>query len=678
MSLTPLKVNTLGALVQNQGLYINPESVGYMGSSTALNNYTKGSLISLNSLGILSDAIRLAFTKIGSGVTSSTYNNLISIGSASIPILGLSKPSTYTNTYTGEITSYGWLRLFPYQAHKEFYINNGSYSDFLATFNSSYGTFVLQNETINALNKSTTYLDGIYSNMNDLITGDITGVSLSTFYWGQDLISLGKALDLAYIDKFGNPQYLLMTLYKNQALTTAVNTCLLSAGLTSTDIASLSNGVPATTEQLKLLYAAFSLIIGNDLSDVCVPLNCQIQGLETLADLLDPKKLFPNSYSTLTYPKYNSIPLPTNSKTYFLIYSGNEVNVDNSTNIGQRLLNIIPPEIAYAADAFAISMMQIKNIKTTSIEKFSQVVTNLENVSDLQNVNGTNIPTNTGFANAAITQIAKGSGKNNLYTMCDFFGSMTSLHYNWKLLNDSLSGLISVSLASIYTNMYSLLAGPGPYTNLQNFITQANNEIINILDANLSKGSAINAIYNDFGTKLTKEENARSLALGNLTELQSSVNDTVLFIDNLQQYANNTEIEGAAQVLENIADITTEGGNNLIAAMREARNAQRLGLAGLTQDNQILVGTTLALPRVSGSTLNESPIEGYPNSDTLNDIPIITGAATVLGSLAGSSETTLVPDNLSILVQPSDKSVLAPDIAVEEVTLCNCDCWDLL
>lgn len=676
MSLTPLKINTLGAFVQNQGFTVNAAATAYMGTSTSLSNYTKGSILNTSTLGLLSDAIRSAYTKIGSGITTSTYNNLISIGSSSIPALGLSKPSSYTNSYTGEITSYGWLRLIPYQAYNEFHINNGSYSDFLSTFITAYGWRSQQNESINALNKSLSYLDGIYSNMNDLITGDVTGVSLSTFYWGQDLIALGNAIDLAYIDNFGNPQYLLMTLYKNQALTTGVNLALISAGLTTTDISNLCKGVTATTEQQKLIYAAFCLIIGQDLSDVCVPLNCQTAGLKSLADLLDLKKIFPNSFQTLTYPKYNSISLPTNSKTYYLIYSGSEVNFDLSSGIGQRLINILPTELAFSADAFSRSMMQIKNIKSANIEKFSQVVMNLENVNGL-GVNGTNIPTDQSYATVAINEIAKGTGTGNIYTISDLYGSMTSTHYDWASLNGKITNLMTNSLASIYTNIYNLVIGPGPYNTLQSLIDSANTEISLILSSNTIASTELNMLYEKFGTYLKKEQDARNLALGNITELQSSVSDTILFLDNLSQYASDTVVDGSAQVLENITDTTTQGGNYFIAAMREARNAQRLGLAGLTQDNDVTSGS-LVLPRVSGSTLQESPIIGYPNSSTLNDIPIITGAATVPGSLAGSSETLLVPDNLSILIQPSDQSVLTPEKAVEDVVLCNCDCWDLL
>lgn len=679
MSYTPLKVNTLGALLQSSGLNINPEAVEYMGTSTALSNYSAGSVVGTTSVYALSAAIRLAYTKIGSGVSSGTYDNLISIGSSRIPALGISVPPTYTLTYSGEITSYGWLRLIPYQAYREFYLNNGSYNDFIHSINVCESKKNQMNNVINALGNSVDYLDGVFSNMNDLITGDITGVSLSTFYWGQDLIASGRVVDLNMIDSFGNPQSLLMIIYKNQALTKALNLALLSAGFTSTDIQNFCNGIPATIDQLKLIYGAFSVILGQDLIDICIPLNCQTPSLQTLADLLNPRRLFPNSYTSLTYPVYNSTPLPTNSKTYYLIYTGQEVNVLKDIGIGDRLINVIPTDIAYAADAFSRSMMQIRNIQSANIEKFSQVVKNLENTTGLTGVSGTNVPTNSSSAQAAINVLSKGTGPNGTYTSCNFFGSMTNSYYNWKDLRDYINICSTTTLANKYISIYNLLSGAGPYTGLQTLINEANAEITSIYDNNNSNALKLNEIYNDFGTKLKVEQTARTMAIPNVTQFTSTNDDVIAFIDNLDQYAVDTKNQGTSHVLEDISDITVEGGNYLIAAMREARNAKRMGLAGLELDNDVngTANSNLQLPPVSGSTL--SGIPGYDISkSTVATVPIITGAATTPGSLAGSPETTLVPDNLSILIQPSDQSVLTPEQAIAEVVLCNCDCWDLI
>jgi hypothetical protein len=678
MSLTPLKVNTMGSLLGNTGLNINPDAATYMGTSTSLSTYTPGLAVSTTVLDKLTRSIRLAYTKIGTGfadVSQSTYNRLISIGSTTIPALGNSLPSTYTNTYTGETTSYGFLRLIALQAYREFHVNNGSYTDFLSTFRMCHSKKSQLNQTITSLHNSKTFLDGAYSNMNDLVSADITGINLSTFYWGQDLIRSGRAIDLQNIDQFGQPDVLLRTLKANRAIGRPLNIALLSAGINGTDLELLTNGQPATDEQQRLLYAAFSLIMDNDLKDTLIPLNCQTPDLTSLADLLDPKKLFPNSYMSLSYPQYNAITLPTNSKTYYLLYTNGTVNSRPDSGLGERLMNILPDDIAFAADAFSMAMQQIRNIQTMNIEKFSQVVMNLENVNGLT-VGGTNVPVNSSLADVALNSIAKGSGTNNLYTMLDYFGSMTSLHYEWRDIQTRIQALQTSNLIGIYNSIYTSLSGPGPYTDLDTLITNANTEISNILASKPVAAQLLIDEYNTFGTHLKKEQDARNLALPGLSDLTSNETDVISFIDSLDQYALETEFAGASLTLENIANITIPGGNFLVASMREARNAKRLGLTGAELDNDVNGTASLQLPRITGSTLANSPIPGYNNSSKLQDVPIVTGAATTLGSLAGSPETMLIPDNLSILVQPAANTVLTPDEAILDVTLCNCDCWD--
>ena len=506
--------------------------------------------------------------------------------------------------------------------------------------------------------------------MNDLISGDITGVSISTFYWGRDLINSGKAIDLSSIDTFGNPANLLRTLNKHRALSNSVILALLSAGIDSGIIEGITNGKEATNEQQNSIYAAFKIIIGNDLSDALIPLNCQTKGLDSLADLLNPKKLFPSSYQTLTIPVYNTKPGPTNSKTYYLIYNNGDTNIIGD-KYGNRLQQVMPKSIAYAADAFGTSMMQIKNIKTMEIEKFSQVVTNLETTSDL-GVNGTSKPCDTDTANVALSAIANGSGENGLYTMCDFFGSMSGLSYDWKTLKSKIEMLSSPSLLSVYVQMKSVLEGVD-YSTLQTLIDSANSIISNIKTNNLSVATELNDLYNKFGTNLRKEQNARTLALGDLSSLTTTVGDIMGFMENINQYSLETELYGPAQILEAISDTTTLGGNSLIGSMREVRNAHRLGLTGAEQDNSV-ESEPLRLPKISGTVptplITEGPLVG---------VVAITGAATTPGSLAGSQETTLIPDNLDLFnITHLQPSVIVPNQAVQDVIDCNCDCWDLL
>jgi len=811
MSLTgkysPLNLNSLGSFVQNQGLRINANAELHMGTSTALSTHVMGTTTLNTVLRMLVHSIRSGFLQ----TNLTCYDTLISIGSQSIPALGDSKPPQYLRSttlapypsavpYTGEYTSYGWLRTIPLQAHYEFYINNGSYSDFLHTFNMAHGFIGQSNKAIDAMNAADTYLDGTYSNMNDLITADLAGVSLALFFWGQDLIALGRALDLGTIDTYGRPSNLLKTLYKNKALTKAVNLALLAAGFSSDDMDYIIGGEEATVEQQKKLYGAFSIVMGIDLVDALIPMNCQTKGLGTLADLLNPKMLFPTSYTTLTVPEYNATAGPTNSKTYYLLYTGGEVTSQVLNNYGEQLKTILPATLAASCAAFSATMLQVKNIKSADIERFGQVVRNLETVSDL-GVNGTNVPTNQDIRNSSLPLIALGSGTKGRYTTCDFFGAMSGLPYNWSMLEGYLKALGTATLVNIYRNMYLAITwepatvtalyststdvdgntlyqvtgltlndigggygregtiadqlinlsnggtgtvvigtndseatlslfgrvmsvsltsagpasstiptatvvppyGPGwPAMNdvVLSYISQANAEIATIKTNNPAAATAINNLYNTFGNRLTIEQNARSLGLRAekfLPDLSTIVTEIYGFMESLNIYAMQTEPCGAVQNIEAITDATV-GGNSIIGGMREVRNAQRLGLTGVEQDNEVGV-EQLVLPRVNGSipsTTIADPVTGRPivvpviTTGPIVDIPIITGGPVGPSVVAGDSQdpaagnsntspwTTLVPNSIDIIsITPIVKpSILTPAQAIEDVILCNCDCWD--
>jgi hypothetical protein len=318
---SPLGVNVLGALLQNTGLCINPVTAGYVGISHDVNSYTPGTIVADTCLSPLTNAINAAYS--AHPVSTQVYNNLISIGSDSIPALGNSSPPTYTwegapgwggTLYSAgnPATKWGYIRLLALQAWNDFNYNNdlsssGSYKSFLAAFQAASSFIEYSNPYILSASKSKKFLDGTYSNMNDLMTGDLAGVSLSSNVFGQDLINSGNAIDLSTIDTFGLPSNLLNTLQNNNALTKSVTLALLSLGFDTTTLGDILSGkTTPNTSQQKNMYDAFTIIVGPELQEVLVPLNVHTKGLESLADLLNPMKLFPNSYQTLTVPLYNT------------------------------------------------------------------------------------------------------------------------------------------------------------------------------------------------------------------------------------------------------------------------------------------------------------------------------------------------------------------------------------
>jgi hypothetical protein len=572
---SPLGVNVQGSILNNQGFTINPVATSYMGSSKTNSSYTFGSIVQdtvlrLQTLGINDGYLRNLLTRTNS---TDTYDNLINIGSTSIPALGNSKPPTYTvqdpsgiwtttaqnygaqkgvspalpgpantgyaltsNTdqgqeatwypYTGvigtnpntSITQWGFTRLHALQAWYEFNWNgntvdtaNPEYKEFLSSFLTAESFISTSNQNIFAMDNSKTFLEGVYSNMSDLITADVTGVSLATKDFGNDLINLGNAINLSTIDSFGLPSDMLRNLYKNNAITDDVTLALLSSGLTNTEISSIFNGKVdyVSKKSQQRIYGAFLVVTGESLRNILAVLKCKTSNIDNLADLLSVRKLFPNSYQTLTVPVYNISPGPTNSKTYYLIFTNDGLNpqltspaitsiigtqtlsgeppttdvITDGTNyseipvgFGSYLYNIIPFAEAVAAGAFSYSLQQVRNIKYCDIVDFSQVVRSMETTTGLPLTNGTDIPVDETLANTGLSYTALGSGLYGTYTMSDFFGSMSGLPYPWQLIYQRITELQTQTLANIYrenflaitweaatvTVQYTTYTGPGP------------------------------------------------------------------------------------------------------------------------------------------------------------------------------------------------------------------------
>jgi hypothetical protein len=120
---------------------------------------------------------------------------------------------------------------------------------------------------------------------------------------------------------------------------------------------------------------------------------------------------------------------------------------------GSYLDGILPPDMATAAGAFSVSMQQVKNISSIPIEKFAQVVTNIETITGLS-VNGTSVPVDTTLVSGSLPLIALGSGPYGTYTMSDFFGCMTGLPYIGIDILGLINALETPALYNIYKQLY--------------------------------------------------------------------------------------------------------------------------------------------------------------------------------------------------------------------------------
>lgn len=658
---SPLGINLLGSLMLPSNdpaapIQINSVVKEFVGESKDFVSYTKGTLISETILDKITDAINLAYNNPLVGPL--VYNKLIAIGAGTIPALGNTPPNSYTFTGNtnpgspddppinaswlpwqgdplgppskGPQTQWGWVRMFALQAWNEFNWNGlqnsistpyAEYKNFCTSFSQITGYIQQTNPGINAIANSTTYAEGSFSNMNDLLTGDVTGVSLSTAQFGQDLIALGKSLDLSSISSFGLPSNLLRTISQYNGISQSLSLALISSGLTATDIENILAG-PATTSQEQKIYSAFLLITGTDLKDVCITLNCKTPNLTSLADLLNVKKLFPTSYASLTVPFYNTTPVPSNSKTYYLLYENDSVSprlsspslvaqvgvlvppgpppVQDQTTLGviqelkpgfdSYLSNILPADQAIAAGAFGFSMQQIKNISDVPIEKFAQVVANLETVRGLELLQGVSQPIDPTLASLASIAIANGTGPNGAYTMSDFLGCMSGLPYAWRDIQKYVTELQTTELSDLYDQILASIVSDPSTTDA--LIDSANAEIALIASKNPEKVKILNMLWNNTGVQLTAEQAARAAALQPVPvplepELGISPDAQISFVDSIPEWSKNTLPHMHAQTLEAIANWDSVGGQSLVALMREQRNKERLAQLGIPNNDNI-------------------------------------------------------------------------------------------
>lgn len=536
---SPLGINVLGSLLSGTGFNIDPIAASFMGASKTNSVYSFGKIVNDTVLRLLTWSINDGYLRgPGNGnatLSDATYNNLISIGSSSIGALGNSKPASYSaidpsgkwtsagtpattgysisgNTDQGQaaswlpydttnpnksVTQWGYLRLHALQAWNEYNWNgaspsqaDASYKDFCGSFTTANSFIKSTNKAIHAAHHANTFQKGAYSNMNDLTSADLTGVSLASSAFGTDLENLGKVINLSRIDAFGLPSVLLATIGKNSAITQDLSFLLLASGLSSSEINALTSGTlqRPSVDQERKIYSAFLLITGPNLAAILAPLQCKTTGFTTLADLLDVKKLFPNSYASLTVPKYNGVVgLPTNSKTYYPLYVSTGINsalqtdemkeyvgeqipsgpppiVDSSRQpdnyltpkkgFGSYLAGILPADQATAAGALQFSLRQINNINKVDPKKFAKVAKSIETMSDLTLVAGTDKPSAQDAIDACRNKLALGSGPYGSYTMSDFFGCMSGLPYPWKLLYDRINQLQNTKLKNIYQQMF--------------------------------------------------------------------------------------------------------------------------------------------------------------------------------------------------------------------------------
>ena len=390
---TPLQLTATAALLQNQGLKPFPP-----GLAAAISTFNATTLIS-------NLAAAVSSYKSQTFATAATLNSLLSMGNTVCPALGNSIPASPLGTYTYLNTEYlvnylgtvdgstldpsGFSNLIEQTCAA--YLGNGDAGRFSQGFMAVQSYIASTNNYINSSVNVNQYLGPTFTNMDNLVTGDISSVSTDLESFGVDLDKQGELWNTAKLDLYGTPAGLLQQISARAGIqrqtVPALQNIMLAMGMTATDIENLItdnrvgvfNPTGITNNEFdraqRLAYNAFTMISGDALVQILDILDVTTPNITSLEQLLDPVKTFPLSYPSLQAPGAAG-PVPIFGTTGSVNSSiAPIVNSYLPAATGcDELSKIIPPADAVANKAIQVALQQINNIINVPLPDLAQAV----------------------------------------------------------------------------------------------------------------------------------------------------------------------------------------------------------------------------------------------------------------------------------------------------------------
>ena len=571
-----------------------------------------------------------------------SYSELLLLTANTCPPLSDSTPAASANTLgillansaSAGNTNNGFTSLIP--AFGNIYLGSGDNSIFVQVFTAADGYVNSTNSYILTVNNSNTYLGSSFTTMNSLITGDLDQVNLAFSAFGNDLKNLGLTIALDNLDNMGSPLALLQQLAAVAGLTPRL--------LQELDILNINPDVVLNPPVLlaplllleKVLYKVFVGITGNDLSEILQLLEVTTPEIQTLADLLNPVKIFPQSFFSLTVRTVDGL------RGIYLDQTGSVNNklIDSVPIYVQEkyqlLSQAIPPDQALANQCIRVALQQIKNIFNLSLPVLAESYLKLVTTRDLPLINELTTPVPQSVLDFYSNNFATGSGPENTLVLGDLIGAAAGIGYTDRIINateiiNSLSNNTNiVNLTTTYQRMNILMnslsdwgdpAGntvvipsgiaQGTYTATYEtipdsppievlietaggnafrtgLIPNAQSFINSFISADPATANTLASNWIDMAQKLISEDNqlqAASIVIPDLIPNQRGVVQG--FAENLPSYGTDTEVNGTAQFLDQVANRITIGGQAMIGALRQGRNTAVLDTAGIGSNIEI-------------------------------------------------------------------------------------------
>ena len=284
-SLSPLQLQAAAGLFQNQGYSVNA-------NLTATVDAYKSTLL----LTPLIDAIGNA-----SGLPGSTQLLLQTFANTSCPALADSIVPGTTAIVTPTLANPGMTGIVTLTA--EAYMGDGDLSKFVQTFTQADSYCSTVNVFINSAVNSNSYLGPTFTGMDNLVTAGLTEINRATAAMGDDLFNAGHYIDLGNLDNYGTPLALIQQISRRAGTISPLIATLSVAGVPDNIILNLNDPAVVVTDTIqKLMYNALLVVTGDELANILRILDVWTPNINTLADLLNPAVMLPNSYPSLTMP----------------------------------------------------------------------------------------------------------------------------------------------------------------------------------------------------------------------------------------------------------------------------------------------------------------------------------------------------------------------------------------
>jgi len=535
----------------------------------------------------------------------------------------------------------------------------GNASKFGSVFSSADGFVGSANSMIAAAtNSASAFAGGTFPGMDGIMSGNLTGITNALPDFGADLGSLGSTINFDSIGDLGSPGQLLknMDLAGNlgpmydkiadisvdpriasslggdlSTITNAVNSATsgLTLGSLGVDLNKIAEIGPALPNNIQSqVFNAFDGLSTAELGDVKGILGNTQSAIAKGGDLMNPQKLFPTSFSTLTAP------LRTASVGDRAIYTADGAVNAEFNDLGTNLAGALPDDLAVSNGALARSLGQVKGIDGSTANLLATASTTAETFKDLDLIQN-----QTTYVEPAVVDfwtttyktqdnITLGTGPNGTYTISDVIGYAAGYNSAAPLQQNKIEmeKLIASGAMDVFTrDDGSGSANTGIYIVMDYFIDGAYTVTVGappvttyVIPAGVSGAgtyatqeaawnaiiAAAKTIMTNFYTdnpeaqiiqrnfKRMQEQQAREKLIRikmdlDLSVVQAQDNTAIQLASNLPNFALDTTAGGASELLERVMNFSSTGGQAAVGAMREARNVDKLATANIQSDAPI-------------------------------------------------------------------------------------------